>query len=281
MEELKKRLHAYRPDLADERLRGRVEAKRFVAGRAMEIVSPVASMRREPSATAMQTTQTLLGEKISVFEHHNGWLWCQLQRDNYVGYIRAEFASDKKSRSTHRVATPSTLLYPAADLKSQPAVSVPLNAAIEIVEAGEKFSKLSNGTYVFSQHVKSIDDYESDFAGIAEKFLGVPYYWGGKTHQGLDCSGLLQISLEACGIASLRDSDLQEEQLEKHLMVNDLSNLRRGDLVFWDGHVGIMTDDKCLLHANGHHMMTVEEPLTDAIQRIAATGSQITSIKRL
>jgi cell wall-associated NlpC family hydrolase len=281
MEELKKRLPACRPDLADERLRGRVEAKRFVAGKAMEIVAPVASMRREPSATAMQTTQALLGEKISVFESHNGWLWCQLRRDSYVGYIRAEFASDAQSRSTHRVATLSTLLYPAPDLKSQPAVSVPLNAAIEIVEAGEKFSRLSNGTYVFSQHVKSIDDYEPDFVSIAEKFLGVPYYWGGKTHQGLDCSGLLQISLEACGIASLRDSDLQEEQLGQPLIASGLSSLRRGDLVFWDGHVGVMTDDKHLLHANAHHMMTVEEPLADAVQRIAATGSQITSMKRL
>ena len=109
---------------------------------------------------------------------------------------------------------------------------------------------------------------------VAEKFLDVPYYWGGKTAQGLDCSGLVQTSLEVCGISSPRDTDMQEMQLGKKLMVNDLDGLRRGDLVFWKGHVGIMTDQKTLLHANGHHMMTVKEPLVEAVARIADPSHQ-------
>ncbi len=141
----------------------------------------------------------------------------------------------------------------------------------------KNFRRLSNGKYVFTEHVKPLNKFESDFVNVAEKFLDVPYYWGGKTAQGLDCSGLVQTSLEVCGISSPRDTDMQETQLGQKLMVNDLDGLHRGDLVFWKGHVGIMTDQKTLLHANGYHMMTVKEPLAEAVARIA---DPITSIKR-
>jgi cell wall-associated NlpC family hydrolase len=153
-----------------------------------------------------------------------------------------------------------------------------MNAKLEIVASDEKFSRLSNGKYVFAKHVKPLNEFESDFVSAAEKFLDVPYYWGGKTAQGLDCSGLVQTSLEACGISSPRDTDMQETQLGQNLLINDLDGLRRGDLVFWKGHVGIMADQKTLLHANGYHMMTVKEPLADAVTRIA---DPITSIRRL
>ena len=277
MADLDSRLHAFRPDLADVKLQGRVDANRFVEGVVMEVVAPVATLHREASATAMQTTQALLGERLVALEIGGDWVWVQLKRDGYVGYIAKSAVSTDLTNPTHRVSVPATFLYPLPDIKSQPPVSLPMNSRLEIVESGEKFSKLSNGHYVFTKHIRPLNEPEADFVGVAEKFLDVPYYWGGKTSQGLDCSGLVQLSLEACGVAALRDSDMQKEQLGQILMINDLSSLRRGDLVFWDGHVGIMTDDKHLLHANGHHMMTVKEPLAAALERIGPA----TSIKRL
>ena len=250
------------------------------AKRRMEIIVPFASMHREPSATSMQTTQALFGEKLNVLEIENGWLQCQLERDGYEGYIAEASVSEALSVPTHRVATPSTLMYPQADIKSQPAVILPMNAQFEVVSSDEKFAMLSNGKFVYLNHLKRIGDFETDFVAVAEKFLDVPYYWGGKTIHGLDCSGLVQTALEACGVQALRDSGMQEKQLGRNLMINDLDGLRRGDLIFWKGHVGIMTDDKILLHANGHHMMTVKEPLSEAVERIIQTGSQITNIKR-
>ncbi len=246
----------------------------------MEIAVPVAAMHREPSSSARQTTQALFGEKIRVFEVRGDWLWCQLERDGYVGFIASAGASEGLSKPTHRVAVPSTLMYPQADIKSQPAIALPMNACLEVVAATEKFASLANGHFIYAAHLKPVGGFETDFVGVAEKFLHVPYYWGGKTVSGLDCSGLVQTSLEACGIPAPRDSDMQEKQLGQNLMVNDLEGLRRGDLVFWKGHVGIMTDGSTLLHANGHHMMTVKEPLATAIERIALTGSQVTSVKR-
>lgn len=243
----------------------------------MEIVVPTATVHREPSVTSMQVTQALYGEKLKVFDESDAWLKCQLLRDGYEGYIVKDAVADVTSNPTHRVFVPSTLMYPLADIKSQPVVILPMNAQVEVTESDEKFSKLSNGKFVYSTHLKPCDDYETDFVGVAEKFLDVPYLWGGKTIHGLDCSGLVQASLEACGVHALRDADMQENQLGQKLLINDLDGLRRGDLVFWKGHVGIMCDDRTLLHANGHHMMTVKEPLAEAAQRIT---SPITSIKR-
>ena len=277
MPDLDHRLHAYRPDLADIKLRGRLDAKRFVEGVGMEVVVPVTSIHREASSTAMQTTQALFGERLMAFEIAGDWIWCQLERDGYVGYIAKAAVSNDLTNPTHRVSVPSTFLYPLPDIKSQAPVNLPMNAKLQIVASDEKFSKLSNGKFVFTNHVRLLNEFEPDFVSVAEKFLGVPYYWGGKTAQGLDCSGLLQTSLEVCGISSPRDTDMQETQLGQNLMINDLDSLRRGDLVFWKGHVGIMTEQKTLLHANGYHMLTVKEPLAEAVTRIA---DPVTSIKR-
>ena len=277
MPDLDSRLHAWRPDLASVNLRGRINAKRFVEGVSMEVVVPVATIHREASSTAMQTTQALFGEKLLAFEIRDDWVWCQLERDGYVGYIAKAAVSNDLTNPTHRISVPTTFLYPLPDIKSQAPVNLPMNSKLEIATSDEKFSRLSNGKYVFTKHVKPLNEYESDFVSIAEKFLDVPYYWGGKTAQGLDCSGLVQTSLEVCGISSPRDTDMQETQLGQKLMVNDLDGLRRGDLVFWKGHVGIMADQKTLLHANGYHMMTVKEPLAEVVARIA---DPVTSIKR-
>jgi cell wall-associated NlpC family hydrolase len=246
----------------------------------MEITDPVVSMHGEPSSSSRQTTQALFGEKIWVSETRDGWLHCQLENDGYDGYIAATSAGESISTPTHRVAVPSTFMYPQPDIKSQPALALPMNARLEVVASDEKFAKLSNGKFVYASHLKSAADFEADFVEVAEKFLNVPYCWGGKTVHGLDCSGLVQTSLEACGVHVMRDAVMQERQLGRNLMINDLDGLRRGDLVFWKGHVGIMTDDRMFLHANGHHMLTVKEPLAEAVARIAQGGSQVTSIKR-
>jgi cell wall-associated NlpC family hydrolase len=280
MADLDSRLHAFRPDLADAKLRGRVDAKKFVEGVAMEVIVPIATLHRDASITAMQTTQALLGERLMAFEVADDWVWGQLQRDGYVGYISRAAVSTDLNSPTHRVSVPSTFLYPLPDIKSQPSLSLPMNARFEIVEGGEKFSKLKNGRFVFTKHIRTLIDTDADFVGVAEKFLNVPYCWGGKTSQGLDCSGLVQTALEACGVFSPRDTDMQETQLGQNLLINDLDGLRRGDLVFWKGHVGIMSDQKTLLHANGYHMMTVKEPLSEAVARIAGTYGQVTSIRR-
>lgn len=272
------RLNAWRPDLADLRLQGRVVAERFVEGRFMQVSDPVVGLFRGPRADARQVSQALMGERVLVFDMEEGWAWGQLETDGYVGYLAEHALSSDIVEPTHRVVVPSTFLYPEPDLKSQPALQVTLNAAVTITGADGNFSRLADGRFAFTAHLKLLGEFAADFVAVAEKFLHVPYYWGGKSVRGLDCSGLVQLALQACGMTCARDSDMQERDLGKAIPANDLDGLRRGDLVFWNGHVGIIRDAETLLHANGHHMLTVAEPLREAIARIP---SPITAIKRL
>jgi cell wall-associated NlpC family hydrolase len=275
-----KRLHVYRADLADIRLQGQAEADRFVAGTAVQFVAPCTPVHRAPQRDSMQLTQALMGETALVFENVNGWAWVQLDHDKYVGYVRSESLSAAVQPTTHSVCVASTLIYPKPDLKTQPAILVPMNAKLSVIGVHGQYSELSTGGFVFTKHI-SVDVAQSDYVAIAEKFLNVTYLWGGRTQSGLDCSGLVQTALHACGISCPRDADMQEKELGTTLHINDLDGLKRGDLVFWAGHVGIMYDESNLLHANGFHMQTVIEPLKLAATRIADSEKPITSLKRL
>ena len=142
----------------------------------------------------------------------------------------------------------------------------------------ERFAVTSIG-YVPASHLAPAAHHESDFVAVAERFLGTPYLWGGKTNHGLDCSALVQVALNACGICCPRDSDMQEHALGG--LVTSLSTLQRGDLVFWKGHVAIVRDEQTFVHANAFHMAVAIEPTVEAIARIAAAGMNVTSVKRL
>ena len=276
---LDKRLHLYRPDLADASLRGRIEAQRFVEGKSAQVISPLISLRRQPSETSMQLTQVLLGETLKVFDEKDGWAWVKLDRDGYVGHVAAAALSATVATMTHEVSTPSTLAYPKPDLKTQPATVVPMLSRLAAVGEEKDFMKLARGDFVHKRHLRPIDTGMGDYVDVAERFLFAPYYWGGKTIHGLDCSGLVQVALQSVGWPCLRDSDMQEETLGTVLATGE--KLQRGDLVFWEGHVGIMADAESLLHANAFHMMVAIEPLKVAVERIATTGKPVTKVRRL
>jgi cell wall-associated NlpC family hydrolase len=278
---LDKRLNAYRSDLADEALRGQVDVPRFVSGALQQVITPFANVHAKPDACSMQITQALMGEIAQVFDVADGWAWCKLTGDGYVGYINADALSDQVHTPTHRVALASTIIFPKADLKTQPVKYLTFNSMITATGQAGDYLELATGGFVYAAHCASVDAYQSDYVFAAEMFVGTPYLWGGKGIAGLDCSGLVQVALESSGRKALRDADMQEETVGTPLQINDLDGLRRGDLVFWNGHVGIMSDAATLLHANGHHMAVVKEPLGEAIERIAAKGYPVTSLKRI
>lgn len=275
-----KRLHVYRADLADARLEGQVEADRFVSGTAAQFVAPCTPVHHAPQSNAVQLTQAVMGETALMFEQKNGWTWVQLDHDQYVGYVRSESLGATVHPTTHQVCVASTLIYPKPDLKTQPAILIPMNAKLAVIGEHGQYSELATGGFVFTKHIDA-KIRPSDYVAIAEKFLNVTYLWGGKTQSGLDCSGLVQTALHACGISCPRDADMQEKELGTTLHINDLDGLKRGDLVFWAGHVGIMFDESNLIHSNGFHMQTVIEPLKLAATRIADSEKPITSLKRL
>lgn len=273
------RLNAFRPDLADEMLRGQVEAQRFVGGELYEISEPIVPMHSAPRFDVMRMTELLYGERVKVFAVEEGWAWVKAAHDGYVGYIPSSALSREITSAGHRVAVPLTFMFPAADIKSSPEVILPMNARVEVMDRTDRFARLRNGRYVFTEHLKPISSQEPDFVAVAMRFLNVPYLWGGKTFRGLDCSGLVQTALHASGLACPRDTDMQEKELG--FPVHDHGALIRGDLLFWNAHAGMMVDRENLLHANAHHMQVTLEPLEKVITRIAMLGGQLTGIRRL
>lgn len=274
---LEKRLNAYRNDLADIRLKGKVEAKVFREGGLMQMLAPIATLHRAPAFDAPQETQVLMGEIIRVFDVAEGWAWVQLEQDGYVGYMRAEFLNAKIHTQSHHVIVPSTVIYTKPNLKTQPVQFLPMNAKVAVTAVQDKFVELATGGFVFAEHLAPVAQVKSDFVWVAEQFLHTPYLWGGKSAHGIDCSGLVQVAFHMCGKECLRDADMQENDLGSPLLINNLDGLKRGDLIFWDGHVGTMRDETTLLHASGHQMQVVSEPLQDVVAR----NMPITKMKRL
>jgi cell wall-associated NlpC family hydrolase len=278
-----KRITPARPDLAAEELRGVVEAERFSPGKARRVVAPVAPVRRHPQPDAPLDTEALMGEPVTVYDENEGWAWGQLGFDGYVGYLPAEALAEQAAEPDHRVRVLRTFVYPGPNLKLPPTAHLSLGSLVTVTGIDGDFASLASGGFVFAAHLSAQDEVDTDFVAVAERLVGTPYLWGGKSTLGLDCSGLVQLSLAACGIRAPRDTDMQEAGLGASLPLSpDLSGLRRGDLVFWKGHVGLMLDSERLLHANGHHMLTAAEPLREAEERIRLKSfGPITSVRRL
>jgi len=277
-----RRLNLYRPDIAAAHLRGEVEAKRFVEGEDMQVKLPCVSLLREPRAEAAMDTQLLFGETFRVYEEKNGWAFGQATRDDYVGYIDLAALDPRVFRSTHIVASIRSFIFPKPDLKSRPVTPLGLNAKVRVISARGDYSEIERGGWIFTNHLAPLGAHVRDFVTVAEELRGVPYLWGGRDSLGLDCSGLVQATLERAGTSSLRDTDMQEATLGERLPEPiDFTTLQRGDLVFWKGHVGIMLDGEHLIHANAFHMRVEVERLDIAMARIARSAGHVTSVKRL
>lgn len=282
-DKLDRRLNAFRFDLADSRLRGQVDAKRFVDGWTRRVRTHFADILAEPRDGASLDTQTLYGHDVTVFEETDGWAWVQRQSDGYVGYARAETLGAADETPTHMVLAPRTFRYTDADLKHPRTGYFSMGSRLSVVDEkpnrGTDYLILSSGEAVIARHLIEIGCWQSDPVAVAETLLHTPYLWGGDTGFGIDCSGLILIANMLCGEIVLRDSDMQAATIGQEIH-HDFNDLKRGDLVFWKGHTGMMVDGKTLLHANGNTMNVALEPLADAIERIGYLYDMPTMVRR-
>ena len=275
------RRHVYRDDMAAASLKERVQAQRYVQGELRQVVGAVAPVRLVPRFDAPLLTEALCGELATVYEVRDGWGWVQLENDGYVGYMPMDNLSATIDEPTHWVASRATFIYPAPDLKRPPVMRLSFNGKVTVLGREGRFLELARGGFVYGGHLQAMEEKARDFVRLAERLVGTPYLWGGRSSVGIDCSALVQLALQGTGMGCPRDSDMLEGELGEALPGKDIDKLQRGDLVFWRGHVGIAQSAEWMLHASGHQMEVVVEPIRRAVERIATTHGEVTAIKRI
>jgi len=267
---LDRRLNAFRTDLAEKRLEGQVEALRFVEGKPARVIVPTAAMRPQPIQTSGIDTELLFGEPVSVLDRAGGWAWVKSGVDDYVGYVEEAALGGPGSEPTHWVTAQRTFVYSEPDMKRPTLRALSMGSRLAVTgEAETRGTRylLVDGGAVIAKHVAAVGvPLAGDFVDVAACFLGAPYLWGGRSGFGLDCSGLVQLSMMMTGRAVLRDTDMQRASIGVEISRDEL---KRGDLVFWKGHVAIMVDADRMLHSSGFTMDVSHEGLNDAISRIA------------
>ena len=249
-------------------LRGRVDAARFAEGEAMQVVAPVADLRRTPTATAPLERQLLAGTQVRVLEQVEGVSFLRDEATGYVGYVDSSALGPVRA-PTHRVRVRTTLAFAEPSIKTPGPLPLSLGSRVAVIDRRDPFLHTPAG-YIPADHLAPLEQVEADPVAVAERLLGAPYLWGGNSAFGLDCSGLVQIALTACGRDCPGDSDQQEAALGPSLPEGTAP--RRGDLMFWKGHVAWLSDAETLLHANAFAMAVAHEPLDSALARIEAQG---------
>ncbi len=272
------RVNAFRPDLAAAGLQASVKAARYVEPSLKQCIKGIIPLLAEPQNNAKRVSEIRYGEFMDVFElRADGFAWVQNRSDHYVGYIRADnVLSEEIAALSNRINVLHTFVYAEPNIKAPVVDRLTLGSYVRLTKEVDGLVELANGGYVFAKHVTPTEDaVVPDYIFTAGRLLGVPYLWGGRTPVGIDCSGLVQLALEMAGIDSPRDSDQQREAFGKPLPTHwrDVA-WQRGDLVFFPGHVGIMTSHDHIIHASGFEMQVVVEPLANLVNR----GMEITAM---
>lgn len=267
-----------RPDLAARALEGVAPARAYADPQVMVVSAPAAALRKAPETAAEQLDQVLFGELFDVLEIKDGFAWGQARRDGYVGFVAADALTPAGPPPDRRVSAIRTYAFAEPSIKSRALGPFSINSLVAVEAREGRFAKAAGAGWFVEIHLAPIGEaFETDAASVAERFLGAPYLWGGRESLGLDCSGLVQQALFACGRACPRDTDQQEAAFAP--IPRD--SLRRGDLVFWRGHVAMMLDAARIIHANAHHMAVAMEPLDEVIARVsAAEGGEPTGYRR-
>lgn len=261
-----RRLTPFSGRVALETLRGTVEAAAFTMGEPARIAVPVVDLCPEPGTP--RDRQLIFGAEVAVIDRQGDHAFVQAQADGYCGWV-AQAALGAVQAATHRVAAPATHVYLEASIKRGEALRLSCGARVAVLAEEGAFARTPEG-FIPRVHLAPLGALSPDPVAVAEGMLGTPYLWGGNSRDGIDCSGLVQLALQAAGRACAADSDQQRAAFGAFLPEG--APPARGDLVFWRGHVAMIVDAERLIHANGHTMSVAYEGIEACLGRIAAAG---------
>jgi len=259
-----RRLTPCNGNVAETGWEGRVSARRFSPGQWQAVFAPVTDLCAAPGGA--RDRQLLKGDRFLTLDRDGDHAFGRAEKDGYVGWVPVS-ALGCDHAASHAVSVRSSHEYAAADVKARDLAALSFGARLSIVGEAGGYLETAEGRFVPAAHLRPLDRPLQDPVAVAELFLGTPYLWGGNSAWGIDCSGLVQAAMLATGRECPGDSDLQQRLGQA---LSEDAPPARGDLWFWDGHVGILRDARTLLHANAHHMAVVSEPLDEALGRMAA-----------
>lgn len=259
--------------VAHTSLRGLLDRPAYTDGTMLRVIAPLVDLLDKPNGK--RDRQLWLGDDLRVIDRDHGHVFAQTGKDGYCGWL-SEAAVGEAAPPTHHITAPATHLYPSPSVQSPEIASLPMGARVTVSAQTEAWAQTPLGC-IPAPHLAPLGQWATDPAAVAESLLGSPYLWGGNSRAGIDCSGLVQLAHLACGLKCPADSDLQQTL---GTAIPDDTH-QRGDLIFWRGHVALVTDPQTLIHANGHTMSVVHEPIAVCIARIEAqTGGTVTHRRR-
>ena len=256
----------------------------------LRVIRPFLSLTAEPKRRARQLTELVYGQAFDVHETSGPWAYGRVRallpnvrRSDYVGWVDRRGLEPQAGRENYVLNALSSPVFRKPDLKSNIVMNLPLGAKLAVTAETGAYLQIGAGAYLHRNHARPLQAFETDPVAVARRYLGQPYVWGGNGARGVDCSGLVQMALSACGIDCPRDADQQEKQLGEAVPLATIisGQGQAGDLLFWPGHVGMLATKKRLLHANAFHMAVVEEPLGPALRRMDKVGVTLRQVKRL
>lgn len=256
-----RRLTPFSGTVALQSLRGQVTAE-FVPGEPFAVILPLAELCDQPDGA--RDRQVFLGDRGLLVERRDGWAFVQMTKDGYCGWLPlAALGADEEA--THWVSAPASHLYPGPDLRLREKGMLSMTSRLRVLGETDGWLETTRG-FVPAKHVKPLGEWHKDPVAVAQTYLGVPYLWGGNGRAGLDCSGLMQLSLCACGIDCPGDSDMQ---MKMGAPVPDKKPMKRGDLIFWKGHVAMAMNADFIIHATAAYMAVAAEPLKTTLSRLS------------